>query len=82
MAYDIVIKNGTMVDGTGRHPYRADVAIQGEPIAGKRKNHPRSGNGRSMLKAYRHSRVSLIFTPISTRRSFGIHRLIVCARHA
>ncbi|MCS6925014.1 MAG: amidohydrolase family protein [Candidatus Binatia bacterium] len=33
MAYDIVIKNGTVVDGTGRPPYRADVAIQGDRIA-------------------------------------------------
>jgi hypothetical protein len=33
MAYDVVIKNGTVVDGTGREPYRADVAIQGERIA-------------------------------------------------
>ncbi len=33
MAYDIVIKNGTVVDGSGRQPYRADVAVQGERIA-------------------------------------------------
>ena len=33
MAYDVVIKNGTVVDGTGRAPYRADVAIQGDRIA-------------------------------------------------
>src|SRR5262245_25932901 len=33
MAYDIVIKNGTVVDGTGRQPYRADVAVQGDRIA-------------------------------------------------
>jgi N-acyl-D-amino-acid deacylase len=32
MAYDVVIKNGTVVDGTGREPYRADVAIQGDRI--------------------------------------------------
>jgi N-acyl-D-amino-acid deacylase len=32
MAYDVVIKNGTVVDGTGRAPYRADVAIQGDRI--------------------------------------------------
>ena len=28
MAYDIVIKNGTVVDGTGREPYHADVAVE------------------------------------------------------
>src|SRR5262245_27336345 len=33
MAYDIVIKNGTVVDGSGRLPYRADVAVQGDRIA-------------------------------------------------
>jgi N-acyl-D-aspartate/D-glutamate deacylase len=33
MAYDIVIKNGTVVDGSGRPPYHADVAIQGDRIA-------------------------------------------------
>ena len=33
MAYDIVIKNGLVVDGNGGAPYRADVAIQGERIA-------------------------------------------------
>ncbi|MSQ48356.1 MAG: amidohydrolase [Deltaproteobacteria bacterium] len=33
MAYDIVIKNGTVIDGTGGAPYRADVAIQGDRIA-------------------------------------------------
>src|SRR5262245_8871491 len=33
MAYDIVIKNGTVVDGSGRKPYHADVAVQGERIA-------------------------------------------------
>jgi N-acyl-D-aspartate/D-glutamate deacylase len=33
MAYDIVIKNGRVVDGSGRPPYQADVAIQGDRIA-------------------------------------------------
>jgi N-acyl-D-amino-acid deacylase len=33
MAYDVVIKNGTVVDGTGRPPVRADVAIVGDRIA-------------------------------------------------
>src|SRR5712671_7413921 len=33
MAYDVVIKNGTVVDGTGCEPYRADVAVQGDRIA-------------------------------------------------
>jgi N-acyl-D-amino-acid deacylase len=33
MAYDVVIKNGTVVDGTVRPPARADVAIVGDRIA-------------------------------------------------
>ncbi len=33
MAYDIVITNGTVIDGTGRQARQADVAIQGDRIA-------------------------------------------------
>jgi N-acyl-D-aspartate/D-glutamate deacylase len=33
MAYDLVIKNGTIIDGTGAPRYRADVAIAGGSIA-------------------------------------------------
>src|SRR5260221_2807017 len=32
MAYDLVIKNGTVVDGTGGAPRRADVAVAGGKI--------------------------------------------------
>jgi N-acyl-D-amino-acid deacylase len=31
--FDLVIRNGTIVDGTGRAPFRGDVAIQGNRIA-------------------------------------------------
>jgi N-acyl-D-amino-acid deacylase len=34
MAYDLVVKNGTLVDGTGAPARRADVAITGGKIAG------------------------------------------------
>ncbi len=33
MKYDIIIKNGTVVDGSGNKPYTADVAILGDKIA-------------------------------------------------
>jgi N-acyl-D-amino-acid deacylase len=33
VAYDLVIRNGTLLDGTGAEPVRADVAIAGERIA-------------------------------------------------
>ncbi len=33
MAYDIVIRNGMLVDGTGAEPTRADVAIVGDRVA-------------------------------------------------
>ncbi len=33
MAYDLVVKNGTVVDGSGAPRYRADVAISGGRIA-------------------------------------------------
>ncbi len=33
MAYDVLIKNGTVVDGTGKQSYQADVAVQADRIA-------------------------------------------------
>ena len=33
MAYDLVIRNGTVVDGSGGPSYRADVAVSGDRIA-------------------------------------------------
>lgn len=32
-AYDLVIRNGTVVDGTGQYRYRADIGIIGDTIA-------------------------------------------------
>src|SRR5947199_1446187 len=32
-AYDLIIKNGRVVDGSGRHGFKADVAIKGNRIA-------------------------------------------------
>jgi N-acyl-D-aspartate/D-glutamate deacylase len=33
MAYDVIIRNGTVIDGTGRPGYRADVGMAGGQIA-------------------------------------------------
>ncbi len=33
MAHDLIIRNGTIVDGTGVAGYRADVAIDGDRIS-------------------------------------------------
>ncbi len=32
MAWDVLIRNGTLIDGTGRGPVRADVAVQDERV--------------------------------------------------
>ena len=32
MAHDLVIRRGTVVDGTGAEPFAADVAIDGDTI--------------------------------------------------
>src|SRR5262244_1684757 len=38
MAYDLVIRNGLVVDGTGSPGFEADVAVEGENIAAIGKN--------------------------------------------
>ena len=32
MTYDLIIRGGTVVDGTGREPYIADVAVMGNTV--------------------------------------------------
>ena len=32
MSHDLVIRGGTVVDGTGAEPFQADVAIKGDQI--------------------------------------------------
>jgi len=42
MAYDLIIKNGTVVDGTGAFRRRADVAVKDGKVAeGKSPTAPR-----------------------------------------
>ena len=49
MSYDLLIKNGTVVDGTGAAPKRADVAIADGKIAEIGKV-PRVRSGPSTLR--------------------------------
>ncbi len=51
MAHDLVIRNGMVIDGTGRPGYEADVAIDGETIAAIGKN---LGPGKKEIDAKGH----------------------------
>ena len=51
MAHDLVIRNGTVIDGTGSPGYEADVAIDGEKIAVIGKN---LGSGKKEIDAKGH----------------------------
>ncbi|MEM3617367.1 MAG: hypothetical protein QXP36_03185 [Conexivisphaerales archaeon] len=37
MSYDIVIKSGIIVDGTGTPPFKGDIGIKGETIKKNRR---------------------------------------------
>jgi N-acyl-D-amino-acid deacylase len=49
MAYDLVIRDGTVVDGTGRPPFRGDVAVSGDRIAAVGEV---DGEGRTTIDAH------------------------------
>ena len=51
MAHDLVIKNGTVIDGTGSPAYQADVAIDDEKISSIGKN---LGTGKKEIDAKGH----------------------------
>ena len=70
MSYDLLIKNGTVVDGTGSKPRRADVAIAAGKVAeiGKVVEGAKKIIEASDLIV---APVSSIRTPITTPRSVG-----------
>ena len=72
MAWDVLIKNGTVIDGTGREPVRADVAVQGERIAAIGKLDGSAARVIDAEGAHGHARASSTSTLIWTRRSAGI----------
>ena len=51
MAHDLLIKNGTVIDGTGSPGIKADVAIDGEKISAIGKN---LGGGKKEIDAKGH----------------------------
>ena len=51
MAHDLVIKNGTVVDGTGSAGFAADVAVDGDKISAIGKN---LGSGKKEIDAKGH----------------------------
>src|SRR5713226_10644771 len=48
MAFDLVIRNGVVIDGTGKPRFEADVAVEGEKISAIGKN---LGSGKKEIDA-------------------------------
>ena len=72
MAFDLVIKNGVVIDGSGLPRYRADVGVRDGRIASHRP-HPRERQGgASTPRATWSRRASSTATRTWTRRSSGI----------
>ena len=72
MGYDLVIRNGTVVDGSGVAPYRADVGRRGRPYRRRRDGIRKGRSRRSTPKATPSPRASSTGTPTWTPRCSGI----------
>ena len=74
--YDLLIKGGTVVDGSGLARRRADVAVSGERVTSiGNLSGERGPPGCRCRRAHRRARASSTSTPITTRRSLGIRRV-------
>jgi hypothetical protein len=70
MAWDLLIRNGTLVDGTGAPRRRADIAIAGGSI--REIGEVKGSAGKTIEpKAWSSRRASSTRTRITTRRSAG-----------
>ena len=67
MAHDLVIRNGSVVDGTGAEPVTADVAIDGDRITAVGDVDGRGTPRARRRRPARHARASSTSTPTSTR---------------
>ena len=70
MAYDLIIRNGTVVDGSGQPRFRADVGIVGDRIA-RIGRIDEKGRARSTPRDSSSPRASSTATPTWTPRSSG-----------
>ena len=68
---DIVIRNGTVIDGTGGAPFEADIAIENGRIAAVGKIAARGTEEIDAARPDRHARVSSIPTRTTTPRRPG-----------
>jgi len=69
--FDVVIRNGRVVDGTGAESRIADVAIKGSVIVAVEPNLAGQVNAKSTQRAYSSPQVGLTTTRTTTAKSAG-----------